>query len=109
MSFLGPFQRGRVYGANLSDIGSERYFLVVSNNVRNRQLGTPLVVRLTTTAKPQLESIVPLGPTESFVGSVLCDSILELWEDEVTRDVGALSREAMVTVGRGLMAALDLR
>ncbi|HET7475031.1 MAG TPA: hypothetical protein VFJ97_03290 [Dermatophilaceae bacterium] len=52
---------------------------------------------------------MPLGPGEGFSGSVVCDDIVELWEDEVSRDIGALSRAAMGNVGRGLAAALDLR
>jgi mRNA interferase MazF len=109
VSFSGPFLRGCVYGANLGDIGTEEYFLIVSNNIRNRQLRTALAVRLTTTIKPNLASIVPLGAGEALVGSVLCDNILELYEDEVTRELGALSRGAMDNVGRGLAAALDLK
>lgn len=108
MSFSGPFARGRICAAVLPNIGEEKYFLVVSNNVRNRQLGTALVVRLTTTPKPSLDSIVVLPPGESFDGSVVCDDILELYADEVTRELGALSRAAMVRVDRGLVAALGL-
>ncbi|MGL5851515.1 MAG: type II toxin-antitoxin system PemK/MazF family toxin [Phycicoccus sp.] len=81
MSFTGPFLRGRVYGATLPNIGAEKYFLAVSNNARNRQLGSALVVWLTTAAKPALPSIVPLGAPEAFVGSAVCDDILELYED----------------------------
>jgi mRNA interferase MazF len=108
VTFAGPFQRGRVYAATLESIGEEKYFLVVSNNLRNRALRTALVVRLTTTPKPQLPSIVSLGAGEAFVGSVVCDDILELYEDEVNRDLGALSPAAMVRVNQGLAAALSL-
>ncbi|WP_245616198.1 type II toxin-antitoxin system PemK/MazF family toxin [Phycicoccus jejuensis] len=97
-----------MYGATLPNIGAEKYFLVVSNNQRNRALRTALVVRLTTSRKPSLPSIVALGHGERFVGWVVCDDIMELYEDEVSRDLGALSGPMMTSVSRGLKAALDL-
>lgn len=108
MSRLWPLVRGRVYAARLSHLDEDKYFLVVSNNRRNRNLSQVLAVRLTTSPKPSLASIVPLGPPEVFSGSVVCDDIVEIWEDEVRRDLGALSRPAMEAVARGLAAALDL-
>jgi mRNA interferase MazF len=108
VTFSGPFLRGRVYAATLQSISAEKYFLVVSNDVRNRQLRTALVVRLTTSPKPSLDSIVVLPAGEAFAGSVGCDDILELYEDEVTRQLGALSRAAMSRVDSGLASALDL-
>ena len=53
--------RGRVYRAKLGNI-EPKYYLVVSNNRRNAALDDVLVVRLTTTAKAALRSIVELGP-----------------------------------------------
>jgi mRNA interferase MazF len=103
-----PLIRGRVYAARLSNLDEDKYFLVVSNNRRNRNLPQVLAVRLTTTRKPALPSIVALRPPEVFTGSVVCDDIVEIWEDEVKRDLGALSPAAMDAVARGLAAALDL-
>ncbi|MFZ5870584.1 MAG: type II toxin-antitoxin system PemK/MazF family toxin, partial [Actinomycetota bacterium] len=80
MSGPWPLVRGRVYGAQLSHIDGEKYYLVVSNNARNRQLQSALAVRLTTTPKPDLASIVTLSPPEVFSGSVVCDDIVELYE-----------------------------
>jgi len=97
-----------VYAAKLSHIDDEKYFLVVSNNIRNRQLNSVVAVRLTTSAKPTLPSIVTLGQPELFVGSVVCDDIVELYDDEVRRDLGALTRGTMVRVNAGLMAALGM-
>jgi mRNA interferase MazF len=105
---LWPLQRGRVYAARLSNLDEDKHFLVVSNNRRNNQLPQVLAVRLTTTPKPDLPSIVRLGPPEAFAGSVICDDIVEIWQDEVTRGLGALTHRAMEAVGWGLMAALDL-
>ncbi len=103
-----PLLRGRVYGANLSHIGTEKFFLVVSNNSRNRRLPQVLAVRLSTTPKPDLPSVVSLGHPERFTGSVVCDDIVELYEDEITRDLGALTPGAMERVAAGLGSALGL-
>jgi mRNA interferase MazF len=103
-----PLLRGRVYAARLAHMDEDKYFLVVSNNRRNRNLPQALAVRLTTSAKPALPSIVQLSHPEAFVGSVVCDDIVEIWEDEVRRDLGALTAAALTAVNRGLAAALDL-
>jgi len=83
-------------------------FVIVSNNRRNERLPQVLGVRLTTSPKPQIPSIVSLGHPEAFVGSAVCDDIVEIYEDEVVRVVGALSRRAMEAVEGGLCAALDI-
>jgi len=70
----------------------------VSNNRRNERLPQVLAVRLTTSPKPQIPSVVELGPPEPFTGRVLCDDIEVLYPDEVIRDAGALSRGGMARV-----------
>ena len=100
--------RGRAYAATLSNIGVEKYFVVVSNNQRNRALDSVLAVRVTTSAKPALPSIVELGPADPLVGRVVCDDIVELYADEVSRELGALSPRTMDRLGDGLRAALAL-
>lgn len=74
----------------------------------HRALGTVLAVRLATSPKPPIPSPVELGPNEVFVGRVVCDDIVEIWNDEARRDLGALSALAMRDVGRGLVAGLGL-
>ncbi|MBC7464007.1 MAG: type II toxin-antitoxin system PemK/MazF family toxin [Actinobacteria bacterium] len=103
-----PLLHGRVYGAKLSTIKNEKYFLVVSNNRRNVHLPQVLAVRLTTSPKPSIPSIVELGKGEVFLGRAICDDIVELYEDEITRDLGALSSKAMAEIANGLKAALSL-
>ena len=105
---LWPLQRGRIYAADLANVEGQKYFVVVSNNRRNRALDTVLAVRVTTTAKPVMASVVELGTKEAVKGRVVCDDIVELWEDEIRRDLGALSPTAMRAVERGLGAALQL-
>ena len=108
MSTPWPLLRGRVYAAKLSNIKDEKYFLVVSNNQRNTHLPQVLAVRLTTSPKPSIPSIVEIGKGEVFVGRAVCDDIIELYEDEIRRDLGALTPAAMSAVGNGLIAALAL-
>jgi mRNA interferase MazF len=101
--------RGRVYGATVDRRLGEKYYLVVSNNRRNRALGDVLVVRLTTSPKPVLVTVVELGATDApLVGRVLCDDIEALYRDEISRELGALSPGTMRRVEAGLRAALDL-
>src|SRR5487761_2099268 len=108
MSTPWPLLRGRVYAAKLSNIKDEKYFLVVSNNQRNTHLPQVLAVRLTTSPKPSIPIIVEIGKGEVFVGRAVCDDIIELYEDEIRRDLGALTPTAMSAVGNGLIAALAL-
>lgn len=99
--------RGRVYYADLGF--GEKPWLIVSNNGRNQRLKSALAVRVTTSAKPELPSIVELGPDDRpLVGRVLCDDINYLEPDEVTGDGGAVSPKTMMRVADGLRAALAL-
>ncbi|MBI3430070.1 MAG: hypothetical protein HY050_08485 [Actinobacteria bacterium] len=52
--------------------------------------------------------IVELGKGEVFLGQAVCDDIVELYEDEILRDLGALSPGAMSNLGEGLKAALSI-
>lgn len=101
--------RGRIYRANLSRIGDDKFFVVVSNNRRNRAFQNVLAARLTTTpprdARP---AMVPLGAAEVMAGWVSCDDIETLYDDEMRADIGALSVPAMQRVEAGLRAALGL-
>ena len=101
--------RGRVYRAHLTHIGEDKYFLVVSNNRRNRAFEQVLAARLTTTPPPaERPAMVPLGPDEVMTGWVSCDDIEVLYDDEVRADLGTISASAMRRVEAGLRAALGL-
>lgn len=105
MSGLVP-ARGRVY---MADIGyGDKPFLVVSNNARNRALDDCLAVRITTSPKPDIASVVELSGVDPLVGRVLCDDLVKLFRDELRRDVGALSAGSMARVRVGLLHALAL-
>jgi len=101
--------RGRIYRAHLTHIGEDKFFLVVSNNRRNRAFGQVLATRLTTTPpKAERPALVPLGPEEVMTGWVSCDDIETIYDDEVRADVGAVSASAMRRVEAGLLAALGI-
>jgi mRNA interferase MazF len=99
--------RGRVIWFELGDLGPKPA-VVVSNNSRNRALRSALVARITTTPKQPLASIVELGQADPLTGRVLCDDLIEVYSDEVTRDGGALSPATMRAVGIGLKHALGI-
>lgn len=100
--------RGRIYGAEIEDRG-EKYYLAVSNNRRNARLGTFLAVRLTTTRKPPLPSIVHLSEADApWTGAISCDDIDKIYTDEITRDYGALPVATLRCVDDALRAALNL-
>jgi mRNA interferase MazF len=100
--------RGQVYFADL-ELETEKPVVVVSNNARNRALGTVLVARITTAPKPALRSIVPLPHGEPLTGKVLCDDLRMLAKSHLVRHGGGLSRQTMSAVDAGLKEALGLR
>ena len=106
---MSTLVHGGVYRARPSGFTDDKFFVVVSNNNRNRSLDSVLVVRFTTSAKPAIASIVEIPSTELLPGGrVVCDDIYDLYEDEVKADVGALSAATMAAINDGLKAALSL-
>jgi mRNA interferase MazF len=106
---MSELTRGRVYLIDLGgDIGAKP-FLVMSNNRRNRSFHDALAVRLTTSPKPRLPSIVELVAADApLVGRVLCDAFTVIYPDEVLPDRGALSPPTMRLVEIGLKHSLTL-
>ncbi len=101
--------RGRIYRANLTRIGEDKFFLVVSNNRRNRAFEQVLAARLTTTPpRNERPAMVPLGPGEIMNGWVSCDDIETLYEDEARADIGAIMAPTMRRIEAGLRAALGM-
>ena len=101
--------RGRIYRARPDGFSEDKFFLVVSNNTRNRNLGSALVVRFTTSTKPNLPSIVEVPAGEVLPGGrIVCDDLFELYDDEVKAEMGALSPRTMDAVNHGLKSALAL-
>lgn len=67
--------------------------MVVSKNVRNRNLNTVLAARVTATPKAGVPTAVPLGAADPLVGSILVDDLIQLFDDETgaSRPAGSLS------------------
>jgi mRNA interferase MazF len=106
---MSAMLRGRIYRAHLSHIGDDKFFLVVSNNRRNRAFQNVLAVRLTTTPpRDSRPAMVALGREEIVTGWVSCDDIEALYDDEVRADLGAVTPAAMQRVEAGLRAALGM-
>jgi mRNA interferase MazF len=101
--------RGQVVQVQFKGLDEPKLFLVVSNNERNRKLRTALAARLTTSAKPPRPSVVEIPPSEGAVhGRVLCDDIIDIYEDEVLSVRAALTPRTMEDVNVGLAYALGL-
>lgn len=105
---MTTFTRGQVYWATFDASVGRKPWLVVSNNARNRRLDDVLVARITSSPKPRISSIVELPHGECVAGSVLCDDIIAMYEDDAPELAGALSPGAMRRVDAALAAALGL-
>ncbi len=103
-----PLRRGVIYAATLSEEVGEKYWLVVSNNQRNRNLGSALAVRITTTVRIERPSRVALPPEGAVTGWALCDEITVIYDDEPAAELGGLSATTMADINIGLMAALAI-
>lgn len=99
--------RGQVFSCDLGY--GLKPWLVVSNNQRNRNLESILAARITTTDKNAgIPTVVGLNQDDPLVGYVLCDDLVQLYGDELTRSLGALSVGTMRLVSEGLKVALAL-
>lgn len=82
-------------------------WVVLSNNSRNRNLDTVLAARITTTSKNEhVPTVVPLASADPLVGFVLVDDIVQLYHDELTESLGALSQTTMQEISKALRIAL---
>ena len=100
--------RGHVYLAKLGT-AEAKYWLVVSNNQRNARLDNTLVVRITSTDKyTSLPSVIAIPAGESLTGFVRCDSLTQVWPDEIIKFFCAFSPATMALVNDGLKASLGI-
>lgn len=97
--------RSQAYRVDLGH-GSKPW-VILSNNSRNRNLDTVLAARITTTSKnAHVPTVVPLTPADPLVGYVLVDDIVQLYHEELTEPVGALSPQTMQEISKALRIAL---
>ncbi|MBS9536148.1 type II toxin-antitoxin system PemK/MazF family toxin, partial [Mycobacterium sp. M1] len=70
-------------------------------------LDTVLAARITTTSKSAaVPTVVPLSAADPLVGFVLVDDLVQLYHDELTESLGALSPATMLAISRALRIAL---
>ena len=97
--------RGQVFRVDLGH--GAKPWVVVSNNARNRNLETVLAARITTTGKHvSLPTVVPLSSADLLVGFVLVDDLIQLYRDELTVALGALTATTMSEVSAAIRIAL---
>ena len=104
------FLRGCVYFCHIGQ-DEPKYLVIISDNARNRALGTALGCRITTTdkiARRGIPSIVQIPDGEPVSGNVICDDIIELWPEDVMRPCSGFSAPTMNLIDDGLRAALHL-
>jgi len=98
--------RGQVFWV---DFGFGRKpWVVLSNNVRNRNLDTVLAARITTTAKnAELPTVVELASDDPVAGYVVVDDIVQLYRDQdLAEPGGALGVQTMNKISQALRTAL---
>lgn len=82
-------------------------WVILSNNSRNRNLDTVLAARITTTSRnARIPTVVPLTAADPLAGFVLVDDIMQLYHDDLTEPLGALSPPTMKQIGEALRIAL---
>lgn len=97
--------RGQLFWVDLGH--GAKPWLVVSNNVRNRNLDTVIAARVTTTGKNSaLPTVVPLAAADPLTGHVLVDDLVQMYHDELSRAAGAVSAPTMAAVSAALRVAL---
>ncbi len=96
--------RGQVFRVDLR-YGAKPW-LIVSNNARNRNLETFLAVRVTTDKHANVPTVVPLSPADPLTGYVVVDDLIQLYRDELTVPLGAVSVQTMRAVSTAIRIAL---
>jgi len=101
--------RSAVFFVDIEHLDGLKPYVIVSSNARNSHLPTYLGVRVTTSVKPEIRSIVKLPATGECVnGSVVCDDVTVLYDDELRNQAGFLTRASMAQVDDALRVALSL-
>lgn len=97
--------RGQVFRVDLGH--GAKPWLIVSNDSRNRNLETVLAVRIITTSRhANVPTVVALSAADPLVGYVVVDDVIQLYRDELSVALGALSAETMRAISTALRIAL---
>ena len=86
------------------------YYVIVSNNERNKRIDSVLGVVVTSTDKSGIPSAVRLSDGDPVDGLIVADIVEELWDYEVAgHPVGFLTRKTMDSLNAALRIALGLQ
>jgi mRNA interferase MazF len=97
--------RGQVFRVDLGH--GVKPWVVVSNDARNRNLETVVAARITTRDRhANIPTVVALSPSDPLVGYVLVDDLVQLYRDELSRQLGALTPATMSQISQALRIAL---
>lgn len=97
--------RGQVFRVDLGH--GAKPWLVVSNDSRNRNLDTVVAVRITTATRyAKVPTVVALSAADPLAGHVVVDDLIQLYRDELTVPLGALSAATMRAVSAAIRIAL---
>lgn len=106
---MSEIYRGQVYLAKHPDLEDKKYFLVVSNNKRNRNLNTVLCVRITSTSKAGIPTCVPIPNHDGLTGYIVCDDVYMFMDYELEHPTTSFTDKIMVEVERALKLVFSIR
>ena len=102
--------RGQIYSVDLGGDKGRHWYVIVSNNIRNRNLKSVLGAMITSTDKSHIPTAVPLTHEDSISGGyVLADEIEPLYENELDQLSGVVSPATMTKLNIALKVALALK
>ena len=102
--------RGQIYLALHPDLNEKKYFVVASNNKRNKALDSVLCLRLTTTDKEHVPTCVALPANkEGLVGYIVCDDVYLFYKEELDTPVTAITDSTMREVESALKLVFSIR
>jgi mRNA interferase MazF len=101
--------RGQVYLAKHPDLDEKKFFLVVSNNKRNKILKTVLCVRITSTDKVAIPTCVQIPDHEGIAGFAVCDDVYIFMNYELDKLHTSLTDRTMVKVEQALKIVFAIR
>src|ERR1700744_4544655 len=102
-------RRGGGYSVDVGGAAGRHFYVIVSNNTRNRLLDTVLGAMVTSTDKSKVPSAVQLSDDDPVNGWVVADVVDSLWDSEVDgRPRGVLSLATMAKLDAALKIAFAL-
>ena len=102
-------RRGEVYSVDVGGAAGRHFYVIVSNDTRNRLLDTVLGAMVTSTDKSKVPSAVELSDEDPVNGWVVADVLDSLWDSEVDgRPRGVLTPATMAKLNDALKIAFGL-